>query len=225
MYAPVLARFTALDPLPPDGEAVLLGASRYAYVRNNPANLVDPSGEAPSAVVCSLARKKCYLNCFDDSKCQSKCDAAYAACMTPPPPPPIVRPPLPTPGTLTPRPDDPELGCPPPRGNYCGQLVITCASGRVISWPVYGNSTAAGLILRGSGCVTLGPPVASQQHIICTGSCKEIKTQRSGDNPAASILSHEACHACASEDGGYVGTIRPAPDPCVNNERPATPRW
>src|SRR5579863_916043 len=34
MYAPTLARFTALDPMPPDGEPVLLGASRYEYAEN-----------------------------------------------------------------------------------------------------------------------------------------------------------------------------------------------
>ena len=44
MYMPTLARFTALDPMPPDGEPVLLGASRYAYVENDPMNRSDPSG-------------------------------------------------------------------------------------------------------------------------------------------------------------------------------------
>lgn len=52
MYMPTLARFTALDPLPPDGEPVLLGASRYAYVNNNPTNFVDPSGLTPVGQAC-----------------------------------------------------------------------------------------------------------------------------------------------------------------------------
>ena len=47
MYMPTLARFTARDPMPPDGEPMLLGASRYGYVRNNPLNFVDPSGLSP----------------------------------------------------------------------------------------------------------------------------------------------------------------------------------
>lgn len=58
MYAPVLARFTALDPLPPDGEPVMLGASRYGYVANNPVNRTDPSGlkpeEKPKNVDCNV---------------------------------------------------------------------------------------------------------------------------------------------------------------------------
>src|SRR5262249_25170897 len=41
------SRFTARDPMPPDGEPVLLAASPYGYVQNNPVNFVDPSGHAP----------------------------------------------------------------------------------------------------------------------------------------------------------------------------------
>jgi hypothetical protein len=55
MYMPTLARFTARDPLPPDGEPVLLeglpdGVSSippstpFAYAGNSPANYIDPDG-------------------------------------------------------------------------------------------------------------------------------------------------------------------------------------
>ncbi|MFN0054166.1 MAG: RHS repeat-associated core domain-containing protein [Planctomycetales bacterium] len=60
MYQPVLAQFTALDPLPPDEDPVLLGASRFAYVNNNPINFVDPSGMSPISQFC------CYVLCMGD---------------------------------------------------------------------------------------------------------------------------------------------------------------
>ena len=52
MYTPTLARFTARDPMPPDGEPLLLGFIRdtsafqqpYAYAKNSPLLYVDPSG-------------------------------------------------------------------------------------------------------------------------------------------------------------------------------------
>jgi len=51
MYQPAVARFKSEDPLPPDGEPLLLGASKnqfdpnkYRYAENNPVNCVDPSG-------------------------------------------------------------------------------------------------------------------------------------------------------------------------------------
>ena len=52
MYMPTLARFTARDPLPPDGEPVLLrgipiltrAGSQYKYANNNPTSFTDPSG-------------------------------------------------------------------------------------------------------------------------------------------------------------------------------------
>ncbi len=47
MYMPTLARFTARDPMPPDGEPVLLGRSTYEYADNNPVNEFDPSGLSP----------------------------------------------------------------------------------------------------------------------------------------------------------------------------------
>ena len=63
MYQPVLARFTARDPLSPDGVELLGSVSHlrkqltkdavqppilvYAYVANNPLNLIDPSGMKP----------------------------------------------------------------------------------------------------------------------------------------------------------------------------------
>jgi hypothetical protein len=43
MYMPTVARFTSRDPLPQDGEPVLLGTS-YWYANNSPTMLVDPSG-------------------------------------------------------------------------------------------------------------------------------------------------------------------------------------
>ncbi|MDA0834157.1 MAG: hypothetical protein O2955_07200 [Planctomycetota bacterium] len=46
MYMPVLARFTARDPLP-QNESVLLGEipeHAYSYVNSNPVNQIDPSG-------------------------------------------------------------------------------------------------------------------------------------------------------------------------------------
>lgn len=64
MYMPTLARFTSRDPLPPDGEALLLGhASVYAYSGSNPINRIDPSGK--QAVKPNVAN-----NCTpDDLKC------------------------------------------------------------------------------------------------------------------------------------------------------------
>jgi RHS repeat-associated protein len=58
MYMPTLARFTARDPLSPDGEPVLLAglsddlarsapSGPYTYAANNPAKYVDPSGLSP----------------------------------------------------------------------------------------------------------------------------------------------------------------------------------
>jgi len=55
MYMPTLARFTALDPLPPDGEPVLIGkvpeglasaapSNPYSYAGNSPLIFFDPSG-------------------------------------------------------------------------------------------------------------------------------------------------------------------------------------
>lgn len=57
MYMPTLARFTALDPLPPDGVPVLLGrvptgprlsiykiGNAFIYCNNDPLNWIDPSG-------------------------------------------------------------------------------------------------------------------------------------------------------------------------------------
>lgn len=58
MYVPTLARFTARDPMPPDGEPVLLAASPYGYAQNNPVNFVDPSGLAPEETGKKGKRKK-----------------------------------------------------------------------------------------------------------------------------------------------------------------------
>jgi hypothetical protein len=57
MYVPTIARFTARDPMPPDGEPVLFGripdglassapyaSHPYGYASNNPCNYTDPSG-------------------------------------------------------------------------------------------------------------------------------------------------------------------------------------
>lgn len=46
MYMPVLARFSARDPLPIERDLVLLGAT-YAYVNNSPIGKIDPSGLDP----------------------------------------------------------------------------------------------------------------------------------------------------------------------------------
>src|SRR5436190_23685179 len=94
------------------------------------------------------------------------------------------------------------------------------------SWPVYGESKTAGALLSGiggEGCVTMPYP---QPHIMCTMSCDEIKKTDSGGRPGLNILSHEACHACAFEEGGHdawKATIWP--DPCDNNPNPAKPMW
>ena len=45
MYMPTVARFTARDPLPQNGEPVLINRLHpYVYAYNNPANRIDPSG-------------------------------------------------------------------------------------------------------------------------------------------------------------------------------------
>lgn len=108
-------------------------------------------------------------------------------------------------------------------GKRCGDVEIQCKSG-IYNVPVYENSMAAGVILLfGSGCVS-----APNGTIQCTGSCKDIKNWKSNDNPAKSILEHEACHICALKDDGfcaYLKTAGPAPDGCVGKERPAKPKW
>jgi hypothetical protein len=122
---------------------------------------------------------------------------------------------------------------------YCGLASLDCRIGNV-DVPVYGNSSRAEYILSqgglGEGCVTL------PSGIYCTMDCNKIKTEKSGDNPAASILSHEACHFCLLKDippsppgrgifGDFLNllcygksAIGP-PDGCVGNERPARPNW
>jgi len=132
---------------------------------------------------------------------------------------------------LTPRPDEPEIpgAPPPPRGNYCGQVSMMCGGGPK-QWPVYGNSSTAGVIV-GSGCVTLAPPNVSpgQEKIICSGTCAQIKNLRSASNRAVPILNHEACHACAYEDHGQCGYLYTwAGDLwayCTKNPVISTPLW
>lgn len=106
---------------------------------------------------------------------------------------------------------------------------MKCNSGNK-SWPVYGNSSTAGLII-GSGCVTLAPPnvAAGQEKIICSGTCDEIKGWMSAGDPTVKLLDHEACHACAYEDSGkckYLWTW--AGDMwgyCDKNKITSTPMW
>ena len=123
---------------------------------------------------------------------------------------------------LTPRPDEPGMPA-PPRGNYCGQLSMRCKTG-VKLWPVYGNSTAAGVII-GTGCVTLIEP----NRIICSGGCSAIKTWVSAGAPLVPLLDHEACHACAFEDSGkckyWYTALADVWGYCDTNSIISTPLW
>jgi RHS repeat-associated protein len=105
----------------------------------------------------------------------------------------------------------------------CGDLVIRCKTGEIVIAKVYPNSNLAkGFMLGGSGCVTL------PSGIHCTGTCDDIKNAKSADNLTRSLLDHEGCHYCALEKGGvvdYLGTAGMAPDGCVGNEVPTTPKW
>lgn len=105
----------------------------------------------------------------------------------------------------------------------CGNLEVRCNFGEKYTVPVFPDSSLAStILLGGSGCVTL--PLG----IFCTGSCKDIKTWKSSDNPNKSILEHEACHYCALQDYGYCAYLKTAggaPDGCVGKELPAKPIW
>ena len=148
-----------------------------------------------------------------------------------PPPPPQPAPPPPPP------PQPPTHPLPPSRAEYCGPLSMKCPKEVGIDnvqASVIGNSPRAAAILAmggmTNGCVTF------PSGIECTMSCQALKTTMSGDNPRELILAHEACHYCALKlmngtrcpEAGllpYLGTITPAPDPCVGRERPVTIGW
>jgi len=110
----------------------------------------------------------------------------------------------------------------------CGTISMQCKSGTK-TWDVYGCSKRAKFILGGgSGCVTLLIPKA----IFCTGPCDAIKGWQSAGNPNVNLLEHEACHACAFEDGGffdYLGTWIPGditdPKYCDKHPVPSSPNW
>lgn len=104
---------------------------------------------------------------------------------------------------------------------WCGNLLIKCKSGDY-KVSVHPNSRMAWLLNFGNGCIS------TPRGIYCSGSCEEIKTWVSGDNPKRKILDHEACHMCALKDEGtcaYLGTWGPSPDACVGNEKESKPLW
>lgn len=152
------------------------------------------------------------------------------------PPPPQPAPPPPPQPAPNPPPQPPPP--PPPRSEYCGPLSMDCPAlvggNNNVQASVIGNSPRAAAILAmggmTSGCVTF------PSGIECTMSCQALKTTMSGDNPKELILAHEACHYCATKlfngtkcpEAGllpYIGTITPAPDPCVGRERPIKIGW
>jgi hypothetical protein len=49
MFSPLQGRFLSMDPRSPDGVDILYD-NPFAYARNNPANLTDPSGRGPDDV-------------------------------------------------------------------------------------------------------------------------------------------------------------------------------
>ncbi|NUQ65790.1 MAG: hypothetical protein HUU20_25270 [Pirellulales bacterium] len=105
----------------------------------------------------------------------------------------------------------------------CGEVEMRYNFGEKKTTSVFPNSTIASIMLMGgSGCVTL------PSGIYCTGTCNEILTWKSSDNPAKTILEHEACHYCALVDYGYCAYLKTAgaaPDGCVGHEMPAKPIW
>ena len=108
----------------------------------------------------------------------------------------------------------------------CGKLKMNCKC-KPVSWPVYGDSERAKFILAGKeGCVTLLIPKA----IFCTGSCKDIKDPSYKSAGGVQILNHEACHACAYEEGwlfGYTWTWIPGDITgyCDKHAISSTPGW
>src|SRR5207302_834859 len=86
MYMPTLARFTARDPVPPNGEPVLLGrvpdalagyapSSPYEYANNDPLRYTDASGLQPSDSVCQK-KPKCETVKAKRNK-SNKCEEGY----------------------------------------------------------------------------------------------------------------------------------------------------
>jgi hypothetical protein len=61
MYMPTVARFASRDPLPEDGEPVVLGTS-YWYADNSPIMLIDPSGMMAIEPVGTFPKSECGKN-------------------------------------------------------------------------------------------------------------------------------------------------------------------
>jgi hypothetical protein len=114
------------------------------------------------------------------------------------------------------------------RSTACGTVMMPCKSG-FAQWPVFGESDRAKWIVPGGqGCVTLLSPT---KGIYCTFKCKDIQRVYTGPpGPSVPILDHEACHACAYQDGGlssYLGTWIPGDlNGCCNyHSVPAATDW
>ncbi|MFN9419868.1 MAG: RHS repeat domain-containing protein, partial [Pirellula sp.] len=208
--SPKTGRFMGRDPIAFEGGAFNISE----YCHDSPFNYIDPSGQQirPNPAV-------------------PWAPYPYPSSPLPPPSPPQPAPP-PLPAT-----PQPPSTTPPPRAEYCGPLRMKCpppADIDNVEASVIGNSPRAAAILAMGGMT--GGCVTFPSGIECTMSCQALKTTMSGDNPKQLILAHEACHYCALKlltgtrcgEAGlipFLGTITPAPDPCVGRERPITIGW